>query len=94
LTTDAWRPNIRERVRPTLHYGRDIIRRSEHGSILLTSNRSPSEWAEVFGDALLASAALDRLTHHVRVTVIAGESYGQRHRRKEVKPNPKPTKKQ
>jgi len=78
-----------------------IARRYERGSILLTSNRSPSEWTEVFGDALLASAALDRLTHHARVTVITGESYRQRHRRseirsvgKEVKPTPKPTKKQ
>jgi DNA replication protein DnaC len=71
-----------------------IARRYERGSILLTSNRSPSEWAEVFGDALLASAALDRLTHHARVTVITGESYRQRHRRKEVQPTPKPTKKQ
>ncbi len=39
-----------------------IARRYERGSILLTSNRAPAEWAEVFGDALLASAALDRLT--------------------------------
>lgn len=78
-----------------------IARRYERGSILLTSNRSPSEWAEVFGDALLASAALDRLTHHARLTVITGESYRQRHRRsephpggKEVKPTPRPTRKQ
>jgi DNA-directed RNA polymerase subunit RPC12/RpoP len=42
-------------------------------------------------DALLASAALDRLTHHARVTVITGESYRQRHRRKEVKPAAKTT---
>lgn len=79
-----------------------IARRYERGSILLTSNRSPSEWAEVFGDTLLASAALDRLTHHARVTVITGDSYRQRHRRlvrqpsggKEVKPAAKPTPKQ
>jgi DNA replication protein DnaC len=71
-----------------------IARRYERGSILLTSNRAPSEWAEVFGDALLASAALDRLTHHARVTVITGESYRQRHRKKEVKPAPKPAPKQ
>ena len=71
-----------------------IARRYERGSIVLTSNRAPSEWAEVFGDALLASAALDRLTHHARVTVITGESYRQRHRRKEVKPAAKPAPKQ
>jgi len=71
-----------------------IARRYERGSILLTSNRSPSEWAEAFGDALLASAALDRLTHHARVTVITGESYRQRHRRKEVTPATQTPKKQ
>jgi DNA replication protein DnaC len=60
-----------------------IHRRYERGSILLTSNRDPSEWAELFGDSLLASAALDRLTHHARITAITGESYRQRQRRKE-----------
>ena len=63
-----------------------IHQRYERGSILLTSNRAPSEWAEVFGDGLLASAALDRLTHHARITAITGESYRQKHRRKEPKP--------
>jgi len=57
--------------------------RYERSSTILTSNRSPAEWPEVFGDSLLASAALDRLTHHARVTVITGESYRQRSRRKE-----------
>jgi len=60
-----------------------IQRRYERGSILLTSNRAPQEWGELFGDPLLASAALDRLTHHARLTTITGESYRQRHRRKE-----------
>jgi DNA replication protein DnaC len=59
-----------------------IHRRYESGSIILTSNRSPSEWGELFGDELLASAALDRLTHHARVTVVTGESYRQSERRK------------
>ncbi len=63
-----------------------IHRRYERGSIIMTSNRSPSEWPEMFGDDLLASAALDRLTHHARITVITGESYRQRQRRGEVKP--------
>ena len=58
-----------------------IHRRYERGSIILTSNRSPSEWGELFGDSLLASAAIDRLTHHARITVMTGESYRQRERR-------------
>lgn len=78
-------------LRPSTPQGGDdlyeiIHRRYERGSILLTSNRDPSEWAELFGDSLLASAALDRLTHHARITAITGESYRQRQRRKEVTP--------
>jgi len=74
-------------LRPISREGADdlyevIHRRYERGSIILTSNRAPSEWGELFGDGLLASAALDRLTHHARVTVITGESYRQRERRR------------
>jgi len=60
----------------------DIIhKRYERGSIILTSNRAPAEWNEIFGDGLLASAALDRLTHHARITCLTGPSYRQRHRK-------------
>ncbi len=38
-----------------------IYGRYEQGRIALTSNRAPEEWPELFGDALLANAALDRL---------------------------------
>jgi DNA replication protein DnaC len=62
----------------------EIIRdRYERGSMIITSNRAFEEWAEVFGNDLLASAALDRLTHHCHTLVIRGQSYRQRHRRKE-----------
>lgn len=76
-------------LRPISMQGADdlyeiIHRRYERGSLLMTSNRAPSEWPELFGDGLLASAALDRLTHHARVTVITGESYRQKERRKEI----------
>ena len=49
----------------------------------ITSNRAFEEWAEVFGNDLLASAALDRLTHHTHTLTIRGSSYRQRQRRKE-----------
>jgi DNA replication protein DnaC len=63
----------------------EIIReRYEHGSLIMTSNRAFEEWAEVFGNDLLASAALDRLTHHCHTLVIRGQSYRQRSRRKET----------
>ena len=48
--------------------------RYERGSIIVTSNRAPSEWPELFGDPLLASAALDRLIHRAAVVLISGRS--------------------
>jgi DNA replication protein DnaC len=60
----------------------EIIReRYEQRPILLTSNRAPEEWADVFGNPLLASAALDRLTHHAHLITLSGESYRQRQRK-------------
>jgi DNA replication protein DnaC len=45
-------------------------------AIILTSNKPFSEWAAVFaGDAVMASAALDRLLHRATVINIRGESY-------------------
>jgi len=61
-----------------------IAHRYETGSLIITSNRAFEEWAEVFGNDLLASAALDRLTHHCHTLVIRGQSYRQLSRRKEV----------
>jgi DNA replication protein DnaC len=60
-----------------------VSRRYEHGSIILTSNKSFGEWAEVFsGDAVIATAILDRLLHHSHVISIRGESYRLRDKRK------------
>lgn len=52
-----------------------INERYERGSILLTSNRPPEEWPDLFGDPLLASAGLDRLTHNATLVVITGVSF-------------------
>jgi DNA replication protein DnaC len=61
-----------------------ISERYERRSMIITSNRAFEEWAEVFNNDLLASAALDRLTHHTHTLIIRGDSYRQRNRRKEV----------
>jgi DNA replication protein DnaC len=61
-----------------------LTERYEHGSMIVTSNRAFEKWADVFGDTLLASAALDRLTHHAHTLIIRGQSYRQRGRRKEI----------
>ncbi len=65
-----------------------ISERYEQRSLIITSNRAMEEWPEVFGDGLLASAALDRLTHHSQTLVIRGRSYRQIGRRKEVEKEP------
>lgn len=52
-----------------------IRRRYERGAMIITSNRAIEEWHPLFGDALLASAAMDRLLHHAHVIEIEGESY-------------------
>ncbi|WP_206918233.1 ATP-binding protein, partial [Alicyclobacillus suci] len=52
-----------------------VSTRYEHGSIILTSNKSFAEWGELFGDTVLASALLDRLLHHSHIVNIRGQSY-------------------
>ena len=52
-----------------------IAERYEQGSIIVTSNRAPSEWPELFGNPLLASAGLDRLADGAESVVITGRSF-------------------
>jgi len=52
-----------------------ISKRYEKGSIILTSNKTFSEWGQVFGDEVLATAILDRLLHHCEVIAINGPSH-------------------
>ena len=47
----------------------------ERVSVMVTTNLPFSEWPQVFGDERLAGALIDRLTHHVHVVEIQGESY-------------------
>jgi len=54
----------------------EIIRqRYERGSMIVTSNRALEEWYPLFLDDLIASAAMDRLLHHVHVVVMEGQSF-------------------
>jgi DNA replication protein DnaC len=43
--------------------------------VLVTTNLEFSRWSEVFLDATLTAALLDRLTHHSQVLLFEGESY-------------------
>lgn len=52
-----------------------IAERYEKSSTIITSNRDFNEWPSIFANALLGSAALDRLVHKGIQIVIEGGSY-------------------
>ena len=58
--------------------------RYERGSILVTTNLPFDEWTAVFGSERLTGALLDRLTHHVHILEMNGDSYRLRHSRQGV----------
>ena len=60
-----------------------ISQRYERGSIIITSNLPFDEWTEVFGSERLTGAILDRLTHHVHILEMNGESFRLRQSRKD-----------
>ena len=47
----------------------------EKESIIITSNKSFSVWAEMMGDEVMTTAMLDRLLHHANIFTLTGESY-------------------
>jgi DNA replication protein DnaC len=53
--------------------------RHERSSTLVTSNLPFEEWTSVFGSERLTGALLDRLTHHVHILEMNGESYRLKH---------------
>ena len=65
---------------PVLKTGSELLfevlsQRYERGSVLVTTNLPFDEWTEVFGSERLTGALLDRLTHHVHIIEMNGESY-------------------
>ena len=59
-----------------------VARRYEKASMIVTSNKSFVDWGDIFGDAVLATAILDRLLHHSTTINIKGESYRLKSKRK------------
>lgn len=59
--------------------------RYEQGSIMLTSNLPFDEWTEIFGSERLTGALLDRITHHVHIIEVNGESYRLKQSKKKKK---------
>ena len=52
-----------------------ISQRYERGAILITSNLPFDEWTETLGSERLTGALLDRITHHVNILEMNGDSY-------------------
>jgi len=67
-----------------------VSRRYERGSVIVTSNLPFDEWTSVFGAERLTGALLDRLTHHVHILEMNGESFRLKasRRRRHVRPEP------
>ena len=57
----------------------------ERGSTIVTSNLPFDEWTSTFGSERLTGALLDRLTHHVHILEMNGESYRLKHSRQSDK---------
>ena len=65
---------------PLSHTGAELLfevfsQRYERGSVLVTTNLPFDEWTQVFGSERLTGALLDRLTHHVHILEMNGDSY-------------------
>ena len=64
--------------------------RHERGSTIVTSNLPFEEWTSVFGNQRLTGALLDRLTHHVHILELNGESYRLKQSKTRRRRDPRP----
>jgi DNA replication protein DnaC len=66
-----------------------VSSRYERRSLIVSSNKTFSAWAEIFGDPVAVAAMVDRLVHHAEVIVLKGDSYRLRGKREEVLTGPR-----
>jgi DNA replication protein DnaC len=52
-----------------------VSSRDERASMIVSSNKPFSAWAEIFGDPVAAAAMVDRLVHHAEIVLLEGDSY-------------------
>jgi DNA replication protein DnaC len=52
-----------------------VLNRHRRASMVVTSNREPSEWLSMMGEPLLAQALVDRLANNAYDLIVEGESY-------------------
>jgi DNA replication protein DnaC len=60
-----------------------IAHRYESGSLIVTSNQPFSQWDQIFPDALMTVAAIDRIIHHATILEINGQSYRKKNRKQQ-----------
>ena len=53
----------------------------EQTSFIITTNKSPKEWAQVLNDEVLATALLDRLLYKCEIIKLQGNSYRMKNRK-------------
>jgi len=68
-----------------------LSERYERRSTLITTNLAFSEWVQVFGDAKLTTALLDRLGHHSHILTTRGSSFRTRNKSREADLTSAPT---
>ena len=54
-----------------------IAHRYERNSLLITANQPFSQWDDIFADAMMTVAAVDRLVHHALIVDIKADSFRQ-----------------
>lgn len=67
----------KEEANQFFHFINDIY---EQTSIILTSNKAPTDWGELIGDEIITGAILDRIIQKAEIIQLSGDSYRMKHK--------------